>query len=219
MADNRTTVLKNNSLNEGGLNEDTFNYIATDQLEDLLLPPAPPVFNSTLWLVIGLLLCLFAMALWRWQKHRNTAWYLAKKNLHVLEQQSKNTADSSQETAIQLASLLRQGLGVKRLDQYQPQDIHAWNTFQNKLNVACYSDCDFSDSSESYRDVTSKQPAIQKGHKSGMCASLRQAQDKPSPLSRTASPRQTQDKLSPLSSTAFSISSLIKEAKRWLEHV
>lgn len=156
------------------LNEDTFNYVATDQLQDLLLPPEAPAFNTTLWLGIGLLLCLFAFGLWRWQKYRNTTSYLARKSLYALEQQSKKTDQTPQTTAIQCASILCKGLGVKRLDQYQPQDIHAWNTFKNKLNSFCYSESEALDSS------------LQNGKKKGRCA--------------------------------FSISSLIEEAKEWLHH-
>ena len=56
---------------------------------------------------------------------------------------------------------------------------------------------------EEMKPFDSDEPKKQKGQKRGVCASLRQAQDKPNRLSRTASLRQAQDKPSPLSRTAL----------------
>lgn len=111
-------------------------------LEDLLSPPEIASWNSGLWFVIIILLILSGLLFWmflRWKKHQNTPSSIAKRRLHNLIQLHTNMPEETQSIAIKLASLLCEGLGVNHLDQYLPSKLREWNTFQIKLNIACYS--------------------------------------------------------------------------------
>jgi len=110
-----------------------------DQLQGLLMPPKEAGVNLPLWLGLALLLCLLLLGLWRWNKTRNSATAIAQRKLQALMQSPANSSKASQSIAVELASLLCQGLGVNRLDQFQAENTQAWNTFQDKLNKACYS--------------------------------------------------------------------------------
>lgn len=114
-----------------------------DQLQGLLMPPTKAGFTTEVWLGVLLILCLMVFALWRWRKNQNTPSAIAQRKLHSLMQLQANTPETSQDIALHLVNLLCQGLGVNRLDQYQPQkqseSTKKWDTFHSKLNTACYS--------------------------------------------------------------------------------
>ena len=114
-----------------------------DQLQGLLMPPTKADFNTALWLGVVLMVCLLIFALWLWKKRRYTPSAIAQRKLHSLMQLQANTSETSPSIALNLVSILCQGLEVNRLDQYQPkkhsENPKKWHTFHSKLNTACYS--------------------------------------------------------------------------------
>ncbi len=124
-----------------------------NQLQGLIIPPKDAGFNTELWLGLFVLAGLLGFIAWRWYKKKlqNQALITAKKSLHALQHSYENASQSlqlSQDKALELVSLLCQGLAVKRLDQYQPDDLPKWQKFHQKLNVLCYSSCYSSHSSK-----------------------------------------------------------------------
>ena len=151
-----------------GLNEkleNTFDYIAQEQLEGLILPPEAVLVNTTLWLGLLLISSLLLLSFWRWNKHRHSAIFLAQKKLAALEECVTEPQDET-EVALQLNSLLCQGLKIKRLDQYQPEDSEAWRAFHTQLNSLCYSPASQKPVSKNLQ----LQDKLLKGNKRGMCA-------------------------------------------------
>ena len=111
----------------------------SDQLQGLLIPPKEAEPNIVLWFGLTVLLCFFGLMIWRWNRYRKTSVVVAQKKLKYLKRLSCKTVDESQAIALELALLLCQGLGVKRLDQFQASNKPQWMKFHNKLNMACYS--------------------------------------------------------------------------------
>ncbi len=116
--------------------------LLSEQLQGLLLPPKEPSFLGFSWEMLtgfSLLLSLLAVIIWRWLRYRNTPLEIAKREIKTLRVQTDNDSAKPQKTSIQLVKILRQGLGITRLDEYKPEDMSAWNTFQSQLNSVCYS--------------------------------------------------------------------------------
>ena len=111
------------------------------QLQGLIIPPKDEGFNTELYLGLLMLVALLGVFAWRWyqKKVKNRALLTAQKALSALQQSYSSAPESSQSTALAIVSLLCQGLGVKRLDQYQAYDSLKWHNFHQKLNVLCYS--------------------------------------------------------------------------------
>jgi len=112
-----------------------------DQLQDLLLPAKASNFGVWLWLVVALLFFICVLSLWYWNKYRNSAYVIAHKKLQklkILPDEILDNSENSRSIALELASLLCLGFGVKHLSQYQTEHIFEWSEFYNKLNEACY---------------------------------------------------------------------------------
>jgi len=119
-----------------------------NQLQDLILPSKQVEPNYLIWLGLFMLLVVFGWALWRWRKYRKQTVYIAYKKLQKLLNQSCESNKDSKELALQIASILRQGLGVTRLDQFDAgKNRPKWERFRKRLNEACYSFSSFSTSS------------------------------------------------------------------------
>lgn len=113
-----------------------------DQLQGLIIPAEDAGFNGDLWLGGALLLCLLILAVWRWHKVRHSSLVIAQNKLQKLIKnysQDTDKSNSSQQTALDLVSILCQGFTVKRLDQVQTNDNKKWQSFHKQLNSACYS--------------------------------------------------------------------------------
>ncbi|MEE9352597.1 MAG: hypothetical protein V3U78_10075 [Thiotrichaceae bacterium] len=108
--------------------------LLSDQLNGLLLPPDDGITSWIVMFVLGLLIVALGFIIGRWKHLRNSRVAVAKRELNRLER-SKNV----EQQVIQLASVLRKGLNVARLDEYKPKNLSAWKAFQTKLDVACYS--------------------------------------------------------------------------------
>ena len=113
----------------------------SSQLQGLIIPPNDVGFNTELWLGLLLLACLMGLIAWRWNKKRikNRALVRAQRSLHALQNSYKEKNQSSHFAALELVSILCKGLDVKRLDQYQADDVPKWQLFHQKLNTLCYS--------------------------------------------------------------------------------
>ncbi|MEE9446003.1 MAG: hypothetical protein V3V19_10110 [Cocleimonas sp.] len=111
------------------------------QLQGLIIPLKDESFNPVLYLSLLVLVGFLSFIAWRWYKKKlkNQAVITAQKSLYALQQSYNSTSQTSQNTALELVSILCQGLGVKRLDQYQAYDPHKWHTFHQTLNTLCYS--------------------------------------------------------------------------------
>ena len=111
-----------------------------NQLQDLILPSKQVEPNYLIWLGLFMLLVVLGLALWRWHKYRKQTVYIAHKKLQKLLKQSCESNKDSKELALQVASILRQGLGVTRLDQFDAgKNRLKWERFHKRLNEACYS--------------------------------------------------------------------------------
>ena len=110
-----------------------------DQLQGLLIPLKEAEPNMMLWIALLILLFLLGVLFWRWNNHRRLPSIIAQKRLKKLMGSSSNTVDKSQVSALEIANILCQGLGVRRLDQFQASDKPKWMKFHNRLNDACYS--------------------------------------------------------------------------------
>ncbi len=119
-----------------------------DQLQGLILPPPENGFNPVLWLGLFLLVALFGLAFWRWRKSQKSALLKARKALDLLIKSASsstvapfrnNTLNNNQATAIKCSQILSAGFGVKRLDQYKPENANQWQSFYQKLITLCYS--------------------------------------------------------------------------------
>jgi hypothetical protein len=120
-----------------------------NDLQGLIMPPAEARFNTELWLGFFIIFSLILLGLYRWRQSVNKPSVvqkkLAQKKLNSLHQDYKNGIKSSQvdpsetqQVAIKVVSILCKGLGVNRLDQYQPKDRQTWQSFHHSLNSACY---------------------------------------------------------------------------------
>ena len=116
-----------------------------DQLQGLLIPPKQAEPNLTLWLGVALLFFLLGLVIWRWNKYRKTSVVVAQKKLNHLKSLPCKTVEESQMIALKLAHILCQGLGIKRLDQFQASDESRWLEFHHRLNTACYSSIEKND--------------------------------------------------------------------------
>jgi len=115
-----------------------------NQLQDLILPSKQVEPNYLIWPGLFMLLVVLAWALglvlWRWRKYRKQTVYIANKKLQKLLDQPCESNKDSKELALQVASILRQGLGVTRLDQFDAgRNRPKWERFHKRLNEACYS--------------------------------------------------------------------------------
>jgi len=110
-----------------------------NQLQDLLIPPKQADPNSLLWLGLVLFICLLGLAIWRWNQYHMQPAIIAQKKLQKLLKQANKTPEESKQVALKVANILCEGLGVKRLDQFQSNEIQQWESFHNRLNTACYS--------------------------------------------------------------------------------
>ena len=115
-----------------------------NQLQDLILPGKQVESNHLIWLGLFMLLVVLAwvlgLVLWRWRKYRKQSVYIAHKKLQKLLKQPCESNKDLKEHALQVASILRQGLGVTRLDQFDAgKNRPKWERFHKRLNEACYS--------------------------------------------------------------------------------
>lgn len=117
-----------------------------EYLKGLMLPQSQTVDTFPLWLlfVAGfVLLSLVILTVILWYRRRNSPQQTAKRQLKRL-QGFIGKHGSSQNLAIQLASHLRQGLQITRLELYQPRTQHPraktqWQLFLQQLDAASYS--------------------------------------------------------------------------------
>jgi len=110
-------------------------------LEGLIIPADKSIISTkytTLYLGATLFFLLLSILIWRWIKHARTPAAIAKKKLDALERQLMAGAQTKQQ-AQRLITILSAGLGVRHLDQYQPEDMEDWDTFKQKLNAASFS--------------------------------------------------------------------------------
>ena len=121
-----------------------------NQLQDLLIPPKQAEANSLLWLGLALFICLLGFALWRWNQYHMQPAIIAQKKLRKLLNQSYKTPEESRQVALNVANILCEGLGVKRLDQFETNKNQKWEYFHQRLNTACYS----SENKKNNTDIT-----------------------------------------------------------------
>jgi hypothetical protein len=111
-----------------------------DQLQGLMIPAESSEYGLVTWAVFVAVIALVLLFLWRYQQYRKTPVIMAKRKLKALHGgQQKDT----QARAIEMAKILCQGLGVARLDEYEPvtepesTDMD-WNVFRVRLDSLCY---------------------------------------------------------------------------------
>ncbi len=109
-------------------------------LEGLIIPPDKTTINTkytTLYLGATLFFLLLSILIWRWIKHARTTAAIANKKLDALERQLLTGAQTRQQ-AQSLITILSAGLGLRHLDQYQPEDMADWDAFKKRLNTASF---------------------------------------------------------------------------------
>jgi hypothetical protein len=118
----------------------------TNGLIDIIEPVAPPILESTNWLMLSAVVALLLMlagALFYWWKYKLPC-YWAVRDLHKLHEQMLAGDLSPHESALQLALNLRHHLAAKRLRaDAMPQQIrqreHArWVEFMQLLDANLY---------------------------------------------------------------------------------
>ena len=114
-----------------------------EQLNGLLIPPDNTLFSWETGLgLIFLSLCILSTIVFlvlRYQHNRQKPAVAATRKLKAL--QNSHPTDQ-QSTAIAITQILRQGLTINRLDEYQSNDQNeknTWKAFTTQLNKACYS--------------------------------------------------------------------------------
>ncbi len=113
--------------------------LLSPQLQGLLPPPQHAVSP---WLIVAgfLLLTGVSIVLLKIRNTRQLPASQAARQIRALLPGPASSENLSRKSLLQLASLLRQGLEVSRLDSYEPADPDAWQAFLQKLNTACYAD-------------------------------------------------------------------------------
>ena len=109
-----------------------------NNLEGLILPEKSVVLSPPFFIVAAILTALVLFLFLCWLKQRKQAKAIAKRELSQLSSTLKN-AETAQDFAAQLSTILRKGLGIQRLDNYKAQDKNAWQSFSSSLETACYS--------------------------------------------------------------------------------
>lgn len=111
-----------------------------EQLNGLLIPPDNTLFSweTGLGLIFLFLFVLSAIVflVLRYQHNRQKPAVAATRKLKAL--QNSHPTDQ-QSTAITITQILRQGLTINRLDEYQSNEKNTWEAFTSQLNKACYS--------------------------------------------------------------------------------
>ncbi len=109
-------------------------------LKGLILPQEQTVKEPNQWLIVLaiLLILLLLVALWRWNKYRNSPKQIARRKIAQLRGFIAKS-QQRQDIAIQLSSTLRKGLQVTRLELYQPTEKQKWQYFLSSLENASYS--------------------------------------------------------------------------------
>lgn len=109
-------------------------------LKGLILPQEQTAKEPNQWLIVLaiLLILLLLVALWRWNKYRNSPKQIARRKIAQLRGFIAKS-QQRQDIAIQLSSTLRKGLQVTRLELYQPSEKQKWQYFLSSLENASYS--------------------------------------------------------------------------------
>lgn len=119
------------------------NQLLNDKLQGLLLPPENSMTHwSFILSLIIISLLLIALTVWLYHQHKQKPVIIALIRLKHLKQQKRrdqSTPSDLQATALEIAQILRQGLEVTRLDNYQSKQKTSWEIFKSSLNNACYS--------------------------------------------------------------------------------
>lgn len=103
-----------------------------DHLQGLILPAESSDMNDISFWMIGLLLLTVIFFVWKLNKHR-------KKPRQIALRKLKDLSSQQDDFAMQLTSILQQGLEIPRLEKYKPSNKKQWSAFILELEAACYS--------------------------------------------------------------------------------
>lgn len=108
--------------------------LANMNLEGLLLPEPAPVSYWWLWIIIGLLILIIAIA---WIRRCRSPKATALRSLKQLRKELSIEGHDSQKIKKQVARSLCQGFGVTRLDNIMPDNMK-WREYLSTLETTLY---------------------------------------------------------------------------------
>ncbi len=108
--------------------------LANMNLEGLLLPEPAPVSYWWLWMIVGLLILIIAIA---GRKRYHSPKSTALRQLKKMRKELSIEGHDSQKIKKQIARSLRQGFGVTRLDNVMPDNMK-WREYLSTLETTLY---------------------------------------------------------------------------------
>ncbi len=108
--------------------------LANMNLEGLLLPDPTPVSYWWIWMIVGLLSLIVAIA---WRKRYHSPKATALRSLKKLRKELSLDGHDSQRIKKQIARSLRQGFNETRLDKVMPNNMK-WREYLSTLETALY---------------------------------------------------------------------------------
>jgi len=130
-------------MDKSEIDKSDIEKLLDDQLQGLMIPAESSEYGLVTWAVFVAVIALVLLFLWRYQQYRKTPVIMAKRKLKALQSLHGGQQKDTQARAIEMAKILCQGLGVARLDEYEPvtepesTDMD-WNVFKVRLDSLCY---------------------------------------------------------------------------------